>query len=215
MDINVCVKRYYRADLLSCLTTSLILFFAVIFGDYSRGVDRLTKQITYLLLVLVPAKVFIHTFVIPNYTFSTHKNGNNILRRGRSEKFRLMRNSCIYLFFLALILTTNNNPLHILNYVFVTIVFTTVTFGTVVHFIYLEKGDFTDSKNAEEKDKATKKFYSSFVIYVLLLALGVSFGNFLVLLDWYQVYAQFPITSYIGLSVGHILASVASNLLYL
>uniref|UniRef100_A0A3B0N6I6 Uncharacterized protein n=1 Tax=Theileria annulata TaxID=5874 RepID=A0A3B0N6I6_THEAN len=53
------------------------------------------------------------------------------------------------------------------------------------------------------------------IIKFVMLLIGNCFGNYLLLLDWYQLFARFPITNFIGLTIGHFLSSLLSNLILL
>ncbi|XP_951851.1 uncharacterized protein TA15540 [Theileria annulata] len=53
------------------------------------------------------------------------------------------------------------------------------------------------------------------IIKFIMLLIGNCFGNYLLLLDWYQLFARFPITNFIGLTIGHFLSSLISNFILL
>ncbi|UKJ90779.1 hypothetical protein MACJ_001714 [Theileria orientalis] len=179
-----------------------------------------------------------------------------ILRHRLKDKIRLLVKMFLCFLFLTFALTTNNSPIYLLNYAYMCMLFATVYFGTIVHFILLPNSDYIEgysrylvNSNSGEglgfqsystegyelkrsfSSQMEKKFllnqvednivlnyehspmlYTLCIIQAILGVFGMCFGNYLLLLDWYQLFARFPVTTYVGIFVGHLLSSVACNL---
>ncbi|UKK01585.2 hypothetical protein MACK_002403 [Theileria orientalis] len=179
-----------------------------------------------------------------------------ILRHRLKDKILLLVQIFLFFLFLTFGLTTNNSLVYLLNYTYMCMLFVTVYFGTIIHFILLPNSDFIDGYSrylvnsntgeglgfqtySTEGSGFTRNFssemenkfllnhiednivlnyehspmlYTLCIIQVVLGVFGVCFGNYLLLLDWYQLFARFPVTTYVGIFVGHLLSSVACNL---
>nr|PVC54501.1 hypothetical protein MACL_00003050 [Theileria orientalis] len=178
-----------------------------------------------------------------------------IVRHRLKEKMHLLARLYLYLLFLVFVLTTNNSPIYLLNYAYISMLFISVYFGTIVHFVLLPNSDQIEGYSrhlvnsnsgglgfqtysaegsglksilSSEMDKKfilnqvednivlnyehSPMLYKLCIIQVALGIFGVCFGNYLLLLDWFQLFARFPVTTYLGIFLGHLLSSVACNL---
>ncbi|BAM40644.1 conserved hypothetical protein [Theileria orientalis strain Shintoku] len=240
------LKRYYRLDLYSSCIFPLFLFYQILFSDNTKSVDALLKKIVIVHMFTNTIMILYHVLVLP---FLVKLTGSEDLQQQKSmkvevaifivrhrlkEKMHLLARLYLYLLFLVFVLTTNNSPIYLLNYAYISMLFISVYFGTIVHFVLLPNSDQIEGYSrhlsilSSEMDKKfilnqvednivlnyehSPMLYKLCIIQVALGIFGVCFGNYLLLLDWFQLFARFPVTTYLGIFLGHLLSSVACNL---
>ncbi|EAN33145.1 putative integral membrane protein [Theileria parva strain Muguga] len=234
------LRRYCLFDFLSCLFFSVFLLYFLVFHDNTKSVDLLTRKVTLLHLLINPTKLLFHLLILPVITFLPIKSTNSthtstvarvskILQSNLRTKIRVLLCFFVVLAFLAFVLTTNNSVTYLVNYLFYALMYTAVALGTLVHFFIPNissdvSNHFPSSTVSNLIPSSTmsnlipsstvmsKQVTAVLVLQCVMLLVGVCFGNYLLLLDWYQLFARFPITNLVGLTTGHFLSSLSCNI---